>query len=58
MGVWVVDPSNTVRLRLIKTGKSYGDQMEVLSGLKDGNRVIVEGMDKVKEGDRIGTGGP
>ena len=58
VGVWVVDPSNTVRLRLIKTGKRYGDQMEVLSGLNNGDRVIVEGMEKVREGDRIGTGGP
>ncbi len=51
--VFVVDPSNTIRLRLIKTGKTYGDQVEVLSGLNDGDRVVVEGMDKIKEGDRV-----
>jgi multidrug efflux system membrane fusion protein len=53
VGVFTVDSSNTLRLRLIKTGKEYGDQIEVLSGLKDGDRVVVEGLEKVKEGDRV-----
>ena len=52
-GVFVVDPSNIVRLRLIKTGKQYADQLEVLSGLNDGDRIVVEGIEKVKEGDRV-----
>jgi len=53
VGVFTVDPSNILRLRLIKTGKQYGDQMEVLSGLNDGDRIVVEGMERVKEGDRV-----
>jgi multidrug efflux pump subunit AcrA (membrane-fusion protein) len=53
VGVFVVDSSNTVHLRLIKTGKPYGDQIEVLSGINDGDRIIVEGMEKAKEGDRV-----
>ncbi|MBP1699899.1 MAG: Secretion protein HlyD, partial [Deltaproteobacteria bacterium] len=53
VGVFTVDSSITLRLRLIKTGKQYGDQMEVLSGLNDGDRIVVEGMEKVKEGDRV-----
>ena len=52
-GVFVVDSSNMVRLRLIKTGKPYGDQIEVLSGINDGDRIIVEGIEKIKEGDRV-----
>ncbi len=52
-GVFIVDSANTIRLRLIKTGKPYGDQLEVLSGLNDGDRVVVEGMERVKEGDRV-----
>jgi multidrug efflux pump subunit AcrA (membrane-fusion protein) len=40
-------------LRLIKAGKQYGDQLEVLSGLNDGDRIIVEGIERVKEGDRV-----
>jgi RND family efflux transporter MFP subunit len=53
VGVFTVDSSNTLRLRLIKTGKQYGDQMEVLSGLNDGDRIVVEGVERVKEGDRV-----
>jgi len=53
VGVLIVDPSNTVQLRLIKTGKPYADRVEVLAGIKDGDRIIVEGLEKVKEGDRV-----
>jgi hypothetical protein len=28
--------------------------VEVLSGLNDGDRIIVEGMERAKEGDRVG----
>jgi RND family efflux transporter MFP subunit len=53
VGVLIVDSSNILRLRLIKTGKQHGDQFEVLSGLNDGDRIVVEGIEKVKEGDRV-----
>jgi len=53
VSVFVVDSSQILHLRLIKTGKQYGDQLEVLSGLNDGDRIVVEGIERVKEGDRI-----
>jgi RND family efflux transporter MFP subunit len=53
VGVFVVDSSNIVHLRLIKTGKPYGDQIEVLSGINEGDRIIVEGLERIKEGDRV-----
>ena len=53
LSVFIVDSSNIAHLRLIKTGKQYGDQFEVLSGLNDGGRIVVEGMERVKEGDRV-----
>ena len=53
MSVFVIDPSSTVSLRLVKTGKSYDGEIEVLSRLNDGDRIVVEGMEKVKEGDRV-----
>ena len=52
-GVLTVDPSDTVQMRLIKTGKPSGDRVEVLAGIKDGDRIIIEGLEKVKEGDRV-----
>jgi RND family efflux transporter MFP subunit len=51
--VFVVDSSQMARLRLIKTGKIYGDRIEVLSGLGEGEKVIVEGVERVKDGNRI-----
>ena len=53
VSVLIVDSANILRLRLIKTGRQYGDQFEVLSGLNDGDRIVVEGLEKVKEGDRV-----
>ena len=53
VSVFVVDSSQILHLRLIKTGKQYGDQLEVLSGLNDGDRIVVEGIERVKEGDRV-----
>ena len=53
VSVFVVDPSQILHLRLIKTGKRYGDQLEVLSGLNEGDRIVVEGIERIKEGDRI-----
>lgn len=53
VSVFVVDSSNILHLRLIKTGKTYGDQWEVLSGLNDGDRIVVEGIERVKEGDSV-----
>ena len=53
VSVFIVDSSNILRLRLIKTGKQYGDQLEVLSGLNDGDRIVVEGIGK---SERRGSG--
>jgi multidrug efflux pump subunit AcrA (membrane-fusion protein) len=51
--VFAVGPDNRAHLRLIKAGRAYGDRVEVLSGIDEGDRIIVEGVEKVKDGDRI-----
>jgi len=48
--VFVVDEKNTVSARMIKTGALQGDSWTVLEGLKDGDRVIVEGLQKIQPG--------
>ena len=53
VAVFIADSSNILHLRLIKTGRQYGGQMEVLSGLNDGDRVVVMGVEEVKEGDKV-----
>jgi RND family efflux transporter MFP subunit len=51
--VWVVDRENIARMRLVKVGKTLGDRVEILSGLADGERVVVAGADKVSEGVKV-----
>jgi len=48
--VWVVDSENKTSQRSIKIGEQYGDRLEVLEGLKAGERIVVEGLQKVREG--------
>ncbi len=41
---------NIARLRLIKTGKIFGTRVEVLAGLREGDRIVVKGVEKVRDG--------
>ena len=48
--VLVVGEDNKVAIRPVKTGAAQGDSWVVTDGLKPGDRVIVEGLQKVKPG--------
>jgi multidrug efflux pump subunit AcrA (membrane-fusion protein) len=52
-GVFVVDDASVARLRLVKTGKSYGENVEALSGLSDGERIVVDGVANLKDGVKL-----
>jgi RND family efflux transporter MFP subunit len=51
--VWVVDKGNIARMRLVKVGKKVGDRVEILSGLSDGERVVVSGSEIINEGVKV-----
>jgi membrane fusion protein, multidrug efflux system len=53
VSVFVVDDSGAARVRFIKTGKPYGDRVEVLSGLSDGELIVVDGVAGVSDGSRV-----
>ncbi len=53
-GVWVVKPDNTLELRFVKLGEKRGDKVEVLSGLKEGERIVIQGIEKACDGCRVG----
>jgi len=55
-GVYVVAGDGVARLRLIKTGKQYDDLVEVLSGLNEGDRIVVDNVAEVADGCRIEGG--
>jgi len=52
-GVFVVRPDGTVEYRLVKTGKTFGDQIEILSGLDNGEKVAVSQTDQLRDGARV-----
>ena len=49
----VVGPNNTVELRTLVTDRAIGDQWLVTSGLKPGDRIIVEGIQSAKPGAQV-----
>ncbi len=49
----VVDAANKVEQRTVETGDTYGDKWLVLSGLKAGDKLIVEGTSKVAPGQTV-----
>jgi RND family efflux transporter MFP subunit len=56
--VYVVDQSGIARMRLVKTGKTYGDRVEVLSGLTEGEQIVVDGGAAVSDGSRVREAAP
>jgi multidrug efflux pump subunit AcrA (membrane-fusion protein) len=54
----VVDQSGIARMRLVKTGKPYIDRVEVLSGLSEGEQIVVDGVEAVNDGSRVREAAP
>jgi RND family efflux transporter MFP subunit len=51
--VWVVEKDGSARMRIVKAGRQTGERVEILSGLTDGDRLIVTGIEKVTEGAKV-----
>lgn len=51
--VWVAGDDSTAHFRLVTLGKENGDQVEILSGLARGERIIVSPLDGLSDGRRI-----
>ncbi|KJS30465.1 MAG: hypothetical protein VR64_15945 [Desulfatitalea sp. BRH_c12] len=49
-GVFVVDRDQIARLRLVRTGKTYEDQVEIVSGLQEGQRYVAAVPPTLKDG--------
>ena len=50
--VFVADKSHA-HLRLVKTGKRVGDELEVVSGLEAGESIVATGADKLTDGQAL-----
>jgi RND family efflux transporter MFP subunit len=54
-GVFLLADDNVVRLSPVTLGASFGDRVEVLSGLSPGARVVASPVDRLADGDRVET---
>jgi multidrug efflux system membrane fusion protein len=50
---WVVAPDNTVSVRVVKLGQVDGDVAQIVDGLKEGERIVVDGSDRLREGGEV-----
>ncbi|HEY7337279.1 MAG TPA: MdtA/MuxA family multidrug efflux RND transporter periplasmic adaptor subunit [Bryobacteraceae bacterium] len=51
--VELIQPDNTVTMRTISVGVTEGDQSEIVSGLAQGDLVVMTGADRVQEGSLV-----
>ena len=55
--VAVVRPNGTVHVQKIQVGRDYGDRLEVLNGLNEGDTVVQNPGDVVREGMKVEIAG-
>jgi multidrug efflux system membrane fusion protein len=51
--VYVVNDDQTVSLRAVKTGVTEGTRIEIESGVKPRERVVIDGMDRLRDGMKV-----
>src|SRR5580700_3573521 len=51
--VYLINADSTVSVRVVKLGVTDGDHVEVLSGLAPGDRIVIDGADKLRDGAKI-----
>ncbi len=52
-GLFTVDPENRALLRWVRTGKRFGDRVEVLSGLREGERYVAVSEGRLIDGQKV-----
>ncbi len=56
--VAVVEDQGRVRLRAIKLGRDLGNALEVIEGLNDEDRVVLNPPDSLNDGDTVEVSDP
>lgn len=51
--VYVVKEDKTVTVRPVKLGALEGDRVEIIDGLQAGEQVVIDGVDKLREGTKV-----
>jgi len=55
--VFVVNPDRTVGMHTVRLGPADGDRVDVTRGLVPGDKVVVDGADRLRDGARVLTPG-
>ena len=48
--VYILQPDNTVKLQSVRVGDTESDRVVIVDGIKPGDEVIVEGLDRLRDG--------
>ena len=56
--VYLAKPDNTVAIQVVKTGVAQGGRVQVLDGLQPGDKVVTDGLDRLRDGARISVAAP
>jgi multidrug efflux system membrane fusion protein len=51
--VYLIKPNGTVGVQVVKTGITDEDQVQILSGAKPGDEVVVDGVDRLRDGAKV-----
>jgi membrane fusion protein, multidrug efflux system len=51
--VYLVNADSTVTVKPVKLGVTDGDRVEVVSGIAPGDRIVIDGADKLREGAKV-----
>lgn len=52
-GVYMVEKDNSVHFRMIRTGRAWGNKVEILSGLSDGEHIVLSSTKPLHTGELI-----
>jgi membrane fusion protein, multidrug efflux system len=51
--VFTIKPDNSIGVQKVQTGVTDGDRVQIVSGLKEGDTVVVDGADRLREGSKV-----
>jgi multidrug efflux system membrane fusion protein len=51
--VYLIKPDGTVAVQKVETGVTDGDRVQIVSGLKAGDKIVVDGADRLRDGAKV-----